>query len=967
MDANRQRFWMLADQNDWPGVEANQQVEYDAECRRLRLRDTPRARPLRGLVDEPAADQLQQTPATARDAFGTYAYWDDKQSAVLAQGALGSEANPVTLFTPEANETVADLALGFDDVLYIATQNPGGIRLLDRRDRWKEIFKIKLAGLVPVRLAADPAGGVWALGRNPRRVARLRGLPLRDGQPGDFSAPTFRPVPENPEPPNLELDVSQPKWEPNEKAVAIACSPEGPVAVLTHRLDAAANPPDQAWLYLRDPDGTWQPARQLAGVGRCHSLTWLSGSRIAVLPAPRRAGNRPVKQRHVPAFDPDNQTAQLQPVGAVYPLIAAEDGPFLQGVTLPPHYPTGPAQSRPVVALSAQHFSAEGEIAGRVLDGGRNGVTWHRLYLEAVIPPQCGIVVGMHATNDPTPDALALFSAGDFFDLPALAGRLIEQTRPIDAWLAGQLSPATTTALSGYQDQGADPAALLTGFAQDFNRIIGGPSIHEVQRFAGVVLRPETQRLLAQNPQGNDLKRLNRFLLEDAYPQALLEWDEHHFGTTPKWSGADRDEFQNQPTAWFAPARGVWLSDRSELPHHAGLLGSDPAPGSAGLFTALVQRPGRFVRTLTGRYLHVQVRLLGPGHTTPQLAALRVYGSRFSYRDQYLPELYREELFGEDAQARGRATPADFLERFLGLYESVLTPLEDRVGMAHVVMDPRSTPDDALEWLGSWMGAVFDPAFPTPRRRAWIAAAHRLYRTRGTLAGLQLAVEIATGGKLVREFHAATEWESPDHDLVRKFAGGREAEFPRGGGVTTGRVLVIEEFRLRRVFATILGADLSVSDDPLLPGLLFSSNSFVGDTLILGDEERKEFLALFRHAFSDDPGERQVEEAAVFELYNRLAHRVTILVQDTVSAADLGILRRVAEREAPAHVLVTVVQASRKLIIGLSSLVEVDTYLTAPPPGIARLDASHLGEGDFIQRLPALDPRLGRGEPEANP
>ncbi len=834
MDANLQRFWLLADADDWPGLSENEAVEYDAECQRVRLRDRRSGPRAAGQVDAARADQLEKMPATARDAFGAYAFWDDGRKELLAQGALGSAADPVSLYKPAPGIVLADLALGFDDVLYLALHefDAAGqfvrafVAPLDRRGRWslRPELEIALPGFAGNRLAAEPTGGVWVLDCEHRKIARLHGAPLPDGQPPDFAPTTFRPKPENPDSPALRLIEPQPGWEAGEIPVAIACSPEGRPAVLTRRNVAGA------WLYIREKAGRWQPSKELEGVGRCCSLTWVSNSRIVVRPAPATLAGAAVPQREFPAFDVDDHTPALEPVGAIYPLIEAVDAPFAQGVTLPPHYLTGPARSRPVVPFSAARYAKSGTALGRVLDGLNDNTEWHRVYLEAVIPPHCGLVVSLCATNDPAPG------------------------------------------------------------------------------------------------------------------EAPRDWHEHHFGDTPRWVEAEREEFEQQPEAWFSPPRGVWLKDRSELPHHAGLLGRAPERNTAGLFTVLVQRPGRRVRTLKGRYLHVKLFLRGPGHATPELAAFRVYGSRFSYRDHYLPELYREELFGADADARGRATRADFLERYLDLFESVLTPLEDRVAAAHLLMDPRSAPDEAIDWLGSWMGVVFEHSFPVSRRRAWVAAAHRLYRTRGTLAGLQLALEIATGGKPVREFH-----------------NGREREFPQGGGVTRGQILVVEEFRLRRTFATILGANLSVSEDPLLPGLLFSSNSYVGDTLILGDEERKEFLALFRHAFSSDPTERQAEQAAVFEFYNRLAHRVTILVQDTVDRADLGLIRRIAEQEAPAHLLVTVVQASRKLMVGLSSLVEIDTYLTpAIPQGLAQLDRSHLGEGDFIRRLPTLDPRFGR-------
>jgi phage tail-like protein len=402
-------------------------------------------------------------------------------------------------------------------------------------------------------------------------------------------------------------------------------------------------------------------------------------------------------------------------------------------------------------------------------------------------------------------------------------------------------------------------------------------------------------------------------------------------------AASDAPELPAQESAWhphrfgerFLPGDGqvpvgTWLNSASELPFHAGVLGCERQPRRSGLFTVLIQRPSRRVRRLQGRYLWVRVRLSGDGCSSPELAALRVYGSRFSYRDRYLSDMYHESVYGEDAdQGDSRSTPADFLERFLAIGEGLLTPLEDRIAETHLLSSVATAPPEALDWLGSWIGVSLDPGWSIERRRRWLAHTPELYQRRGTLQGLELALDIASDG-----------------------------------GVSRGAILVVEDFRLRRSFATILGATLADQEDPLLGGWAVSGNSVVGDTLILGAEARDDLLALFR---LPQGGWNPLEQEAVEDFYRRLAHRATVLIHDQLSALDLGLIRRVVALESPAHVETQLVVANSPLLVGVASLVGIDTSLApSPAPQRVQLDHSRLSRA-LLQSPPSLDPRLERG------
>lgn len=404
--------------------------------------------------------------------------------------------------------------------------------------------------------------------------------------------------------------------------------------------------------------------------------------------------------------------------------------------------------------------------------------------------------------------------------------------------------------------------------------------------------------------------------LEALTPAEQPEFFEHRFGNVYQ-----RNTRSDIPVA-------VWESFPSELPHQRGLLPCSGKQDTAGLFSVLIQRSSRQVRSLQGRYLHVQVKLTGQGRDTPEIFSLRAYGSRFSYIDEYLPQLYRETSFIPDADNVGDATAADFFGRFVSNVEGVLTTIEDRIAQSYLLTDPAAVPRQSLPWLGSWIGYEINQSLPESVQRKLLQSAAELYRWHGTLRGLKLALEIATEG-----------------------------------GISGGEIVVLEDFRLRRTFASIIGADLDDEDDPLTAGVSISGNSYVGDTLFIGDENNKEFLALFSADLAVDSSEQQ----AIEQLFDDLAYRVTILLHQEIEAQDLGLIRQIAQQETPAHIQYRVLPASHKFLVGMASLVGVDTYLAKRKPhSDARIGKSYLGKNDFVKGPAALDSRLqglGSGSP----
>ena len=105
-------------------------------------------------------------------------------------------------------------------------------------------------------------------------------------------------------------------------------------------------------------------------------------------------------------------------------------------------------------------------------------------------------------------------------DVALLARELNTPTNSISRYLKEHLSSATTATLVG--DQSSARSASEKALVEDLNKIIAGPSLFDTNRFANIELGNNTKELLKEsNPSEYDLKSLNRFLLEDAFPSEI--------------------------------------------------------------------------------------------------------------------------------------------------------------------------------------------------------------------------------------------------------------------------------------------------------------------------------------------------------------------------------------------------------------------------------------------------------------
>ncbi len=130
---------------------------------------------------------------------------------------------------------------------------------------------------------------------------------------------------------------------------------------------------------------------------------------------------------------------------------------------------------------------------------------------------------GEYARSLPSPPEHLLLDQNDLKDPAGLMRRLQDSRDPLSRHLRARLSGEMQQMIEEQHGSGSPLEEHLGALVDELNRLLEGESLYDEQRFEHVTLEENIRRLVGQDPEGHSRTRLNRLLLEQAYPRELTK------------------------------------------------------------------------------------------------------------------------------------------------------------------------------------------------------------------------------------------------------------------------------------------------------------------------------------------------------------------------------------------------------------------------------------------------------------
>ena len=304
-----------------------------------------------------------------------------------------------------------------------------------------------------------------------------------------------------------------------------------------------------------------------------------------------------------------------------------------------------------------------------------------------------------------------------------------------------------------------------------------------------------------------------------------------------------------------------------------------PLPGSSrGLQTYELPVPSP-----PGRYLWIELLLRGTTGVSPTLGPLRVERPGHGLLNA-LPRSWSR-----------REDDAAFLQRLLAPAEGLLHEVDRRAAERAALVDPRSTPSEALDWLCSFAALSVDRRWPEESRRRLLAEIYQLFRRRGTEECLLRMLQIYLG--------------------VRPTS--------------------IETWRLRGLAGTVLGTVPTTLPDEVVGGA-GSRGSALG-RFALGVRPDLPPAKASPAANAAEAAANQIVGAVAVaarpvSAYDATAHRFTVLIPGRLSDEQRQVVTDLLDRHRPAHTAVEICELGEGMRVGSVRLAYTAYVGAAPEP-----------------------------------
>lgn len=279
--------------------------------------------------------------------------------------------------------------------------------------------------------------------------------------------------------------------------------------------------------------------------------------------------------------------------------------------------------------------------------------------------------------------------------------------------------------------------------------------------------------------------------------------------------------------------------------------------------------------------LWIGALLVGDGRGGPRIENLRLAFDEEGYAE-HLPVIYR---LPEKVSPQPPPASRETLERFLALFESFFADAEREIGDLRRLFDPAITPAAWLDWLAGWLALDLEEGWPEAKKRRILAGAFAASAWRGTARGLTRALAERLGVRAtVEEPHAQTGWWVLPADGAAAGTGGE------------------------------LGVSTRLAPAPP-QGAVLGSSAVLDASHLIEDE---------------DLGE---------PLFTGTAYQLSVVLPRSQASApaSLEAVRKLIERETPAHTSFQICLVEPGIRIGYQALLGVDTLLGGGPAPASRL------------------------------